>query len=198
MFFSHLRDIWTLALCFAESCWLFLAQGHGGKSHKKRNYIIAYLEATRFHGSHPSNVWGVFGAHKEVILQTLHSIRLGFRWANQVRSANAHLTMHGHGQQVRVKDQTGNLCPVIATAALGYIKPLFDAYSWFRWPRPSKCFAYFLTCYDLWMTSNIGPPLLSKRTLKWHSPADPIQCTLIWLYCFCWVELQISTNEHFF
>lgn len=52
-------DIWTLALCFAESCWLFLAQGHGGKSHKKRNYIIAYLEAVRFHGSHPSNVWDV-------------------------------------------------------------------------------------------------------------------------------------------
>lgn len=59
-FFSHLRDIWTLAPCFAETCWLFLAQGHGGKSHKKRNYIIAYLEATRFRGSHPSNVWGVF------------------------------------------------------------------------------------------------------------------------------------------
>lgn len=82
--FSFFCSIWTSALCFAESCWLFFAQGHGGKSQKKQNYIIAYLEAIRFLGSHPSNVWGVFGAHKERWF-CKHCIACSgkFRWANQ-------------------------------------------------------------------------------------------------------------------
>lgn len=61
--FPAIFELWHCV--FAESCWLFFARGHGGKSHKKQNYIIAYLEATKFHGSHPSNVWGAFGAHEE-------------------------------------------------------------------------------------------------------------------------------------
>lgn len=111
IFSPHLHIIWSLALCFAESCWLFFAQGHGGKSHEKRNYIIAYLEATRFHGSHPSNVWGVFGAHKERWF-CKHCIVSGrFRWANQVQCANAHLSNKmDNGQQVTEIDQTGKLC----------------------------------------------------------------------------------------
>ena len=102
---------------FAESCWLFLAQGHGGKSHKKRNYIIAYLEATRFHGSHPSNVLRRF---LEPIKRWFckHCIVSGrFRWANHVRSRGAHLFVGGHRRQVKLKDRTRDPHPVVGTAA---------------------------------------------------------------------------------
>lgn len=60
-----------------------------------------------------------------MILQTLHSLLVG---SGQVQYTNTHLFAHGRGWQVEVKDQTGNLSPVIAAAASECSKTVLDAY----------------------------------------------------------------------